>query len=108
MILAVRWQTHEKLSSGCILAAWEKKTIILRNHSLLMVGHSVDEAAWWFLAMEPSCQAQLMAEAAGTSILFDSENTRLALRQVGSHQVGWFSFQPLYELIVHQQPELLE
>jgi hypothetical protein len=49
-----------------------------------------------------------MAEAAGTPILFDSENTRLALRQVGSHQVGWFSFQPLYELIVHQQPELLE
>jgi ribulose-5-phosphate 4-epimerase/fuculose-1-phosphate aldolase len=75
------------------------------------VRHSVDKAAWWFVAMERSCQAQLMAEAAGTPILIYSENARLAQRQVGSHQVDWFSFQPLYELIVlivHQQPELLE
>jgi ribulose-5-phosphate 4-epimerase/fuculose-1-phosphate aldolase len=72
------------------------------------VGHSVDEAAWWFVAMERSCQAQLMAEAAGTPILIDSDNARLAQRLVGSHQVGWFSFQPLYELIIHKQPELLE
>jgi ribulose-5-phosphate 4-epimerase/fuculose-1-phosphate aldolase len=90
------------------IALGEKKAIILRNHGLLTVGHSVDEAAWWFVAMERSCQAQLMAEAAGTPILIDSENARLAQRQVGSHQLGWFSFQPLYELIVHQQPELLE
>ncbi len=89
-------------------ALGEKKAIILRNHGLLTVGHSVDEAAWWFVAMERSCQAQLMAEAAGTPILIDSDNARLAQRQVGSHQLGWFSFQPLYELIVHQQPELLE
>jgi ribulose-5-phosphate 4-epimerase/fuculose-1-phosphate aldolase len=90
------------------IALGEKKAIILRNHGLLTVGYSVDEAAWWFVAMERSCQAQLMAEAAGTPILIYSENARLAQRQVGSHQVGWFSFQPLYELIVHQQPELLE
>ncbi|MGB7712707.1 MAG: class II aldolase/adducin family protein [Microcoleus sp.] len=89
-------------------ALGEKKAIILRNHGLLTVGHSVDEAAWWFVAMERSCQAQLMAEAAGTPILIDSDNARLTQRLVGSHQLGWFSFQPLYELIVHQQPELLE
>jgi ribulose-5-phosphate 4-epimerase/fuculose-1-phosphate aldolase len=86
----------------------DKKAIILRNHGLLTVGHSVDEAAWWFIAMERCCQAQLMAEAAGTPILIEPDNARLTQRQVGSHQLGWFSFQPLYELIVHQQPELLE
>ncbi len=48
------------------IALREKKAIILRNHGLLTVGHSVDEAAWWFVAMERSCQAQLRAEAAGT------------------------------------------
>jgi len=85
------------------IALREKKAIILRNHGLLTVGHLVDEAAWWFVAIKRSCQAQLMAEAAGTPILIDSENARLAQRQV-----GWFSFQPLYELIVHQQLELLE
>lgn len=89
-------------------ALGEKKAVILRNHGLLTVGHSVDEAAWWFVTMERSCQAQLMAEAAGKPILIDQENARIAQRQVGSHQLGWFSFQPLYELIVRQQPDLLE
>ena len=86
----------------------DKKAIILRNHGLLTVGHSVDEAAWWFITMERSCQAQLMAEAAGTPILIDPDNARLTQHQVGSHQLGWFSFQPLYELMVRQQPDLLE
>lgn len=27
---------------------------------------------------------------------------------VGSHLAGWFSFQPLYDVIVAEQPELLD
>ncbi|MCC5648104.1 class II aldolase/adducin family protein [Nostoc sp. CHAB 5824] len=86
----------------------DNKAIILRNHGLLTVGHSVDEAAWWFITMERSCQAQLMAEAAGKPILIDSENARKARHEIGSHHAGWFSFQPLYDLIVNQQPDLLD
>ena len=41
------------------------KAAILCNHGLLTVGQSVDEAAWWFITMDRSCQAQLLAEAAG-------------------------------------------
>ena len=52
-------------------ALGDNKAAILRNHGLLTVGHSVDEAAWWFITMERSCQAQLMAEAAGTPVLID-------------------------------------
>jgi ribulose-5-phosphate 4-epimerase/fuculose-1-phosphate aldolase len=52
-------------------ALGERKSVILRNHGLLTVGGSVDEAAWWFLTMERSCQAQLLAEAAGTPVLID-------------------------------------
>ena len=44
------------------------KAVILRNHGLLTVGHTVDEAAWWFITMERTCQAQLLAEAAGTPV----------------------------------------
>ena len=47
--------------------------MILRNHGLLTVGHSVEEAAWWFITMERSCQAQLLAEAAGTPIPISPE-----------------------------------
>jgi ribulose-5-phosphate 4-epimerase/fuculose-1-phosphate aldolase len=84
------------------------KAAILRNHGLMTVGHSVDEAVWWFITMERSCQVQLMAEAAGTPVLIDDEMAQKTSGQVGSHLAGWFSFQPLYERIVREQPDLLD
>ena len=42
------------------------KAAIHQNHGLFTVGESVDEAAFWFITMERSCQAQLVAMAAGT------------------------------------------
>src|SRR6185436_822666 len=54
-------------------ALGEKKAVILRNHGLLTVGHSVDEAAWWFITMERSCQVQLLADAAGKTVPIDHE-----------------------------------
>jgi ribulose-5-phosphate 4-epimerase/fuculose-1-phosphate aldolase len=84
------------------------KAMILKNHGLLTVGHSVDEAAWWFITMERSCQSQLLAEAAGNPQPVKLEFARLTRSQVGTHHLGWFSFQPLYEMIVRQQPDLLE
>ncbi|HUY64407.1 MAG TPA: class II aldolase/adducin family protein [Acidimicrobiales bacterium] len=84
------------------------KAVILRNHGLLTVGQSVDEAAWWFITMERSCQAQLLAEAAGTPVLIDPEYAALTAGQVGGHFAGWLSFQPLYARIVAEQPDLLD
>jgi ribulose-5-phosphate 4-epimerase/fuculose-1-phosphate aldolase len=89
-------------------ALGDSKALILRNHGLLTVGHSVDEAVWWFITMERSCQAQLLAEAAGTPVHISPEAAELTARQVGSHVAGWFSFSPLYEWIVREQPDLLE
>ncbi|HEX6538210.1 MAG TPA: class II aldolase/adducin family protein [Candidatus Dormibacteraeota bacterium] len=84
------------------------KAIILRNHGLLTVGETVDEAAWWFITMERSCQAQLAAEAAGTPVLIDEDSAMSTHNIVGNKLAGWFSFQPLYERIVREQPDLLE
>ena len=84
------------------------KAVILRNHGLLTVGHSVDEAAWWFITMERSCQAQLLAEAAGTPVLIEQDAARLTASQVGSHLSGWFSFSPLYAKITREQPDLFD
>ena len=85
-----------------------RKAAILRNHGLLTVGHSVEEAAWWFITMERSCQAQLMAEAVGKPILIDPDMAKLTSGQVGTHFAGWFSFQPLYDRITREQPDLFE
>jgi ribulose-5-phosphate 4-epimerase/fuculose-1-phosphate aldolase len=84
------------------------KAAILRNHGLLTVGQSVDEAAWWFITMERSAQAQLVAQAAGEVFPLDDEVARLTAEQVGNHFAGWFSFQPLFEQIVRQQPDLFD
>ncbi|HLO88363.1 MAG TPA: class II aldolase/adducin family protein, partial [Nostocaceae cyanobacterium] len=86
----------------------QNKAIILQNHGLLTVGQTVDEAAWWFITMERSCQAQLLAEAAGKPIPITPESASVAHSQVGSSQMGWFSFQPLYDMIIRQEPDLLE
>lgn len=89
-------------------ALGKKKAAILRNHGLLTVGGSVDEAAWWFITMERSCQAQLLAEAVGKPTQIEPEYARKTSQQVGSALAGWFSFQPLYARIVREQPDLLE
>ena len=86
----------------------EKKALILQNHGLLTVGHSVDEAAWWFITMDRSCQAQLMAEKAGIPIAIAPDIARLTYSQIGGHYIGWFSFQSLYEKIVREEPDLLQ
>ena len=89
-------------------ALGDHKAAILRNHGILTVGHSVDEAAWFYITMERTAEVQLAAEAAGTPILIDPEMARLTGAQVGGHFAGWFSFQPLYDKIVADQPDLLE
>jgi ribulose-5-phosphate 4-epimerase/fuculose-1-phosphate aldolase len=89
-------------------ALGDNKAAILQNHGLMTVGHSVDEAVWWFITMERSCQAQLLATSAGTPKLIEPEMARLTHGQVGSHLAGWFSFQPLFDRIVREQPDLLD
>ena len=89
-------------------ALGQRKAIILRNHGLLTVGHTVDEAAWWFITMDRSCQAQLMAEAVGTPLKIDPADAAVTRGQVGSHLAGWFQCQPLMNKIIREEPELLE
>jgi ribulose-5-phosphate 4-epimerase/fuculose-1-phosphate aldolase len=83
------------------------KAAILRNHGLLTVGHTVDEAVWWFITMDRSCHAQLLAEAAGDPIPIARERALVTRQQVGTPETGWFQFQPLWELITREQPDLL-
>jgi ribulose-5-phosphate 4-epimerase/fuculose-1-phosphate aldolase len=86
----------------------DNKAVILRNHGLLTVGHSVDAAVWSFITMERSCQAQLLAEAAGTPVIIPDEMARKTYAQVGSPIACYYSFQPLYDMITREQPDLFE
>lgn len=89
-------------------ALGKKKAAILRNHGLLTVGKTVDEAAWWFITMERTCQSQLLAEAAGSPVKIRPEVAALTFRQVGQPVAGYFSFQPIYDVIVAEQPDMFD
>ncbi|MFB4162901.1 class II aldolase/adducin family protein [Alteribacillus sp. JSM 102045] len=97
-------------SEGARIAAALKnyKAVILQNHGLLTVGKTVDETAWWFITMERTCQAQLMAEAAGNPISINDESAKTAFSEVGTSKAGWFQFQPLWHRIAKEQPDLLD
>ena len=90
-------------------ALGQNKACILQNHGLLTVGQSVEEAAWWFITMERTCQAQMAAEATGRKLIKIDHETALSTRdkEVGFPIAGHFSFQPLWQDIVTTYPELL-
>src|SRR3954466_15175673 len=89
-------------------ALGDNKAVILRNHGLLTVGRSVDAAVWSFITMERSCQAQLLAEAAGTPVLIEADMARKTYAQVGSPIACYMSFQPLWDMITREQPDLFD
>jgi ribulose-5-phosphate 4-epimerase/fuculose-1-phosphate aldolase len=84
------------------------KAAIHQNHGLFTVGHTVDEAAFWFLSMDRSCQAQLLAMAAGTPKLIAPEMAAYTAQQTGFPLAGWFSFQPLWQEICRTDPDLFD
>ncbi|KAK8098993.1 arad-like aldolase/epimerase [Apiospora kogelbergensis] len=77
------------------------KAAILQNHGLLTVGQTVDEAAFWFLSLERTCQAQLLADAAAAAgykkKFIDDEEAQYAVQELGGPEKGWLGFQPYYD-----------
>ncbi len=90
-------------------ALGDTKAVILRNHGLLTVGDTVDAAVWWFMTLERTCQAQLLAMATGMPrIHIDAANATKAYTVVGSQLAGWFQAQPLFDRIIAEQPDCLD
>ncbi|MFD8431314.1 class II aldolase/adducin family protein [Streptomyces coelicoflavus] len=89
------------------------KAVILRNHGMLTVGQSVDSAAWWFLTLERTAQSQLTAYAAAAGLgakplQIRPEEAAVTYAQVGSDFAGWFQFQPIWERISQDNPEIFD
>ena len=83
-------------------ALGDGKAVILQNHGLLTVGGSVDSAAFWFLSLDKTCHAQLLADAASNGsgnkkIMISDEEAAFSYRQVGTEEKGWLAFQGYYD-----------
>ena len=82
------------------------KAVILRNHGMLTVGESVESAAWWFITLERTAQSQLMAYAAGTPRPIGHDEAIATRGQVGFELAGWFQWQPLWQRISKDNPDI--
>ncbi|RMZ81335.1 hypothetical protein DV738_g2308, partial [Chaetothyriales sp. CBS 135597] len=74
------------------------KMCILRNHGLLTVGKTVDEAAFLFLSAEHACQGQLLVEAASAGgnlkkILIDDEQAAYTFKMESDPETCYAEFQ---------------
>jgi ribulose-5-phosphate 4-epimerase/fuculose-1-phosphate aldolase len=86
------------------------KAAIHQNHGLLTVSrHSIDAAAFWFIALERCCKQQLAIEAAGIEpIIVPPDRARYSREHVGSEYIGWLHFAPIYEQIATTQPDMFD
>lgn len=69
------------------------------------MGQSVDEAAFWFLSLDKTCQTQLLVEAAAggsgiqKKIIADKEAEE-TYKTVGTPEKGWLAFQGYYDEVL--------
>jgi len=98
--------------AGPKVADWFKgvKAAIHQNHGLLTASrHSIEAAAFWFIALERCCQQQLMVEATGTKpVLVSPEKSRYSREHVGSEYIGWLHFQTIWDGLMKTQPDMLD
>lgn len=81
--------------------------MIHRNHGLLTVGESVDEAAFWFMSLDRTCQAQLLVDAAANGSgnekkIIDEAEAAFSFAQVGTPEKGWLAFQGYYDALLER------
>jgi ribulose-5-phosphate 4-epimerase/fuculose-1-phosphate aldolase len=86
------------------------KAAIHQNHGLFTASrHSIDSAAFWFIALERCCHQQLMVEAAGGApVMVPAESARYSREHVGSEYIGWLHFQPIYDQLAERSPDMFE
>jgi ribulose-5-phosphate 4-epimerase/fuculose-1-phosphate aldolase len=84
------------------------KAAILKHHGILTVGQTVDEAVFWYTALERCCGDQLLAQSAGTPDQIPADLAARTAKQTGSHYAGWLGFQGYYDMIVAAEPDLLD
>ncbi len=81
------------------------KALILKNHGLVTVGDTVDETAFLFISMEEACKVQLLAEANGKTYPIEHERAE-KLSANGNPYNAWLNFQPYYQAILKENPDL--
>jgi ribulose-5-phosphate 4-epimerase/fuculose-1-phosphate aldolase len=110
VITAEAGQVAVEEKAGLAVCDWFTgvKAAIHQNHGLFSASrHSIEAAAFWFIALERCCKQQLLVEATGQKPkLVSPENARYSREHVGSEYIGWLHFQAIYDHLVLTQPDM--
>ncbi len=101
----------EKKSGNSVADAFSNvRAALHQNHGLLTASrHSIDDAAFWFIALERCCRVQLLIEASGVKpVTVPEASCRYSREHVGNDFIGWLHFQTIYNQIAEQQPDMFE
>ncbi len=95
---------------GVVEAFANNRAVLHQNHGILTASrHSVDDAVFWFMAMDRCCHVQLLIEASATKpALMEESAARHSATHVGSDYLGWLHFQPVYDQIVAANADMFE
>ncbi|GAB7529013.1 class II aldolase/adducin family protein [Pseudomonas sp. 3A(2025)] len=78
-----------------------------QNHGVWTVGESVESAAWRFILAEDVARSHLLARAVGVPVVPQTDPVNAQGRARGE-LFAWLNFQPLWDEIIAQQPDLLD
>jgi len=86
------------------------KAALHQNHGLLTASrHSIEAAAFWFIALERCCKQQLDIAASGIEpIRIPDDRARYSREHVGSEYIGWLHFQTIWNQLVIDQPDMFD
>jgi ribulose-5-phosphate 4-epimerase/fuculose-1-phosphate aldolase len=88
------------------------RSVILQNHGMITYGATVDEAAFLFIALDRCCHAQLLANAASGSgwerQLIGEKEAEFAHKKSGNSGKMWLAFQPYFDQVAKEQPNVFE
>lgn len=105
-------QVAVEVDAGLRIADWFRsaRAAIHQNHGLLTASrHSIEAAAFWFIALERCCHQQLLVEATGIKPkLVSPERSRYSQQHVGSEYIGWLHFQTIWNDLVRTEADFLE
>jgi len=88
------------------------RNVILQNHGMITCGSTVDEAAFLFIALDRCCHAQMMANAAVCpgfeKQYIGKEEAEYTHKKSGNSNKMWLGFQPYYDQVIKEEPDLME
>lgn len=101
---------EKSTGSGVATAIGDKSVVIHQNHGIFTVSrHSIDDAAFRFIAVDRQCEVQMLAESTGQPLHLVAEaNARYSFEHLGSPYIGWLNFETLYQELLVENPDMFD